>query len=416
MDGSAAVDSASSSAPPRLAPSADSHPPALGPHDAAAADDDDRELPVVLQDLVPLSYLIDRVVSSAYSDLATLIETLPGTHDDHQTKKRRVVDHVLNTRRQLVKLLVLTRWSAEAHRVHKAINIVAFLAIQNLAVDHAVDRLNETHQMLARARVRNYDLDSAIATLSLSSSSSSSSAQPTSFPSLPASLTDPFQLEAAAPLSDAEALETLSELNRVLLARLVLRLEPLPPRLADPSTWSIHDGRVTFTQPGLWEADMTYGGGNTEEEQGEEGREWYLLAVRFLFKVKDARGGQACSLPSLRHSSTKNHTPLLVLMRSTLFRVQPGPPSRSARLKITSSTCATANSSGVLTSRLPSLLGPSPILRVPMAVPPPIPSPTEKAATRPRNWPCCPIRRRRHLRRERFRSCTRTETLLRERP
>jgi hypothetical protein len=33
------------------------------------------ELPVVLQDLVPLSYLIDRVVSSAYSDLATLVET-----------------------------------------------------------------------------------------------------------------------------------------------------------------------------------------------------------------------------------------------------------------------------------------------------------------------------------------------------
>jgi hypothetical protein len=45
-------------------------------------------LPVVLQDLVPLSYLIDRVVSSAYSDLATLVETLPGVGEPLSTSAR----------------------------------------------------------------------------------------------------------------------------------------------------------------------------------------------------------------------------------------------------------------------------------------------------------------------------------------
>ncbi|GAA5987817.1 hypothetical protein JCM10908_007227 [Rhodotorula pacifica] len=248
---------------------------------------DERELPVVLQDLVPLSYLIDRVVSSAYSDLATLVETLPSSDGrggaaatDDQARKRKIVDHVLNTRRQLVKLLVLARWSQEAGRLHKAINIVGFLAIQNHQIDQAIETMRETHDMLARARVRNYDLETAINVLSSSSSSSA----------LPSSLTDPFASDLAQPLSDTQVLETLSDLNRVLLARLVLRLESLPPALADPSRWRIHDGRVTFRVEGMWEADLTYGGGNEPDEEGQEGREWYLLAVKFLFRVKDARG------------------------------------------------------------------------------------------------------------------------------
>lgn len=251
---------------------------------------DERELPVVLQDLVPLSYLIDRVVSSAYSDLATLVETLPGSHShastsaagtDDQARKRKIVDHVLNSRRQLVKLLVLARWSKEAHRLHKAINIVGFLAIQNHQIDRAIEALTETHGMLARARVRNYDLASALSVLSTGSAAS-----------LPASLTDPFAADLAHPLTDTQVLDTLAELDRVLLARLVLRIEPLPPALTDPAAWRIHDGRVTFRVDGMWEADLTFGGDNeSEESTGQQGGEWYLLAIRFLFRVKDARGG-----------------------------------------------------------------------------------------------------------------------------
>lgn len=62
--------------PPPPAPALKAAP---GKHrDAAPPDDDpslDAELPVVLQDLVPLSYLIDRVVADAYADLANLVET-----------------------------------------------------------------------------------------------------------------------------------------------------------------------------------------------------------------------------------------------------------------------------------------------------------------------------------------------------
>lgn len=56
------------------------------------------------------------------------------------------------------------------------------------------------------------------------------------------------------------------------------------------------DGRVTFSIPGLWEASFVYSGsreggdGEDEDAEEEEGAEWYLLSVKFLFRVKDSRG------------------------------------------------------------------------------------------------------------------------------
>ncbi|GAA5967156.1 hypothetical protein JCM8115_000944 [Rhodotorula mucilaginosa] len=325
---------------------------------------DERELPVVLQDLVPLSYLIDRVVSSAYSDLATLVETLPGSHShasapssaagtDDQARKRKIVDHVLNSRRQLVKLLVLARWSKEAHRLHKAINIVGFLAIQNHQIDRAIEALTETHGMLARARVRNYDLASALNVLSTGSAAS-----------LPASLTDPFAAELAHPLTDTQVLDTLAELDRVLLARLVLRIEPLPPALSDPAAWRIHDGRVTFRVDGMWEADLTFGGDNeSEESTGQQGGEWYLLAIRFLFRVKDARGAWS----STPLGPIKDH--LLQLCNQELLRRPYFPPPLPPRPTFAfdpNSSSATTGGAGRETSTTAA----APLLPDPQAPPP----------------------------------------------
>ncbi|TNY21035.1 mediator of RNA polymerase II transcription subunit 14 [Rhodotorula diobovata] len=239
----------------------------------------DAELPTVLHDLVPLSYLVDRVVSSAYSDLATLVETLPSHPDQH--RKRALVDYVLHTRRQLVKLLVLTRWSTEAAPIHKAMNLVGFLSRQNHAVDSSVAALADTATMLAAARVRNYDLATALDVLTLGT-----------YPSLPASLSDRFHAGAAAPLSDDQVLDTLRDVDDVLRWRLVMRREHVP----EPMTrvpWRIGDGRVVFTVPGMWEATLTYGGGPEEDDEGQEQAEWFLLGVTFLFRVADARGSWA---------------------------------------------------------------------------------------------------------------------------
>lgn len=286
----------------------------------------DAELPTVLHDLVPLSYLVDRVVSSAYSDLATLVETLPSHPDQH--RKRALVDYVLHTRRQLVKLLVLTRWSTEAAPIHKAMNLVGFLSRQNHAVDSSVAALADTATMLAAARVRNYDLATALDVLTLGT-----------YPSLPASLSDRFHAGAAAPLSDDQVLDTLRDVDDVLRWRLVMRREHVP----EPMTrvpWRIGDGRVVFTVPGMWEATLTYGGGPEEDDEGQEQAEWFLLGVTFLFRVADARGCESLAPPP---PPPPPHRACRTGQRGS-HAEQHGPRPRRVRSRSTSSTCATGNS------------------------------------------------------------------------
>lgn len=117
-------------------------------------------------------------------------------------------------------------------------------------------------------RVRNYDLPTAITVLS----TGTYQALP---PEIYATFADPPKL------SDKVVLDTLEEMNRVLRFRLALR-ERMPTRMKG---YTIQDGRVKFVSEGVWEAEMTYGG----EEQG--GGQWYALSVKFLFRVRDARGG-----------------------------------------------------------------------------------------------------------------------------
>ncbi|GAA5844535.1 hypothetical protein JCM9279_006338 [Rhodotorula babjevae] len=255
-------------------------PPGDPPVPASSPDLLEQELPTVLQDLVPLGYLVDRVVAQAYSDLATLVETLP-SHSD-QLRKRALVDYVLHTRRQLVKLLVLTRWSTEAKPIHKAMNLVGFLSRQNHAVDSAVSALDHAATQLAGARLRNYDLDSALSVLTSGT-----------YPALPLALSQPFT--ASGPLTDADVVATLHDVDAVLRWRLVMRLDHVPLAMRRVP-WRVADGRVVFTIPGLWEAAFTYGGAADDPDEDEpdarahEGAEWFLLRVKFLFRVRDARG------------------------------------------------------------------------------------------------------------------------------
>lgn len=48
------------------------------------------------------------------------------------------------------------------------------------------------------------------------------------------------------------------------------------------------DGRATFRVEGMWEASLTYGGDNDDADA-----QWYLLSLKFLFRVRDALGGEA---------------------------------------------------------------------------------------------------------------------------
>ncbi|KAK4703340.1 mediator of RNA polymerase II transcription subunit 14, partial [Phenoliferia sp. Uapishka_3] len=227
----------------------------------------DAELPVILNDLVPLSFIVERVIGQVFAELANLAEILPGTPEP--VRKRKIVDYVLQTRRQILKLLVLVRWSSEADNVAKCMNIIGFLGRQNLEFDRAVNSLTEVKTMLAGARIRNYDLPTAITVLTTGT-----------YTGLPSIFSESFAQPLTLP--DEVVLRTLEELDDVLRWRLNC-VEVVPRKMR---SYRIGDGRVTFRVEGMWEASLTYGG-----ESEDEAAEWYLLSVKFLFNVKDVRGG-----------------------------------------------------------------------------------------------------------------------------
>ncbi|KAK4054165.1 mediator complex subunit [Microbotryomycetes sp. JL201] len=226
----------------------------------------ERELPRAAAELVPLSFVVERIAAHAFAELANLTETLP--HQDDATKKRAIVDYVLQTRRQVLKLLVLVRWSSQAQSVAKSMDIVGFLARQNFEFDNAVTSLTEIKSMLAGARVRNYDIPTALSVLTTGT-----------YTRLPSAIKEGFL--APEKLNDQDVLDTLAQVDDVLRWRLAC-VESLPIQMR---RYRIHDGRATFRVNNLWEADFTYGG-----DSGSETGQWYLLSLKFLFRVSDARG------------------------------------------------------------------------------------------------------------------------------
>ncbi|SGY13429.1 BQ5605_C010g05859 [Microbotryum silenes-dioicae] len=264
-------------------------------HEPRSLDD---ELPTVTHDLIPLSHIVQRLVAQVHADLLNLTETLPSSSDP--ARKRAIVDYVLQTRRQLLKLLVLVRWSSQADALHKCMNIIGFLARQNFEFDQSVQRLHEVKDVLAGARVRNYDLTSALTVLSTGH-----------YPFLPSVIPEFFT--QPLPLSDSTVLETLAEVDQILAYRLAC-LENLPRAMR---TYWIKDGRVAFRVERMWEATFTYGG-----ERGKE--EWYLLGIKYGFNVQDARGVWS-SEPSGPIKET-----ILQLCNQELARHPPTDPSSSS--------------------------------------------------------------------------------------
>lgn len=157
--------------------------------------------------------------------------------------------------------------------------------------------------MLAGARVRNSDLPTSLSVLRTGN-----------YSRLPSIIVEGFSQPER--LSDEVVLKTLEELDGVLRWRLGCR-EQLPRGM---SRYWIADGRAYFTVEGMWEASFTFGGGEDDEDDSpskpeaaqastEEGAsppppvppeepnlaQWFLLSLKFLFRVRDARGGESRS-------------------------------------------------------------------------------------------------------------------------
>lgn len=80
----------------------------------------ERELPdTASDDLVPLNILVDQVIRDIYQRLGELGEILPSLHES--ARAPQILQFALYSRRQVVKLLALVRWSKESEVVAKCL-------------------------------------------------------------------------------------------------------------------------------------------------------------------------------------------------------------------------------------------------------------------------------------------------------
>lgn len=209
--------------------------------------------------LVPLNAVAGRVVHYAWQLFANQIEI--NSSLSPLQRRKRIYDDVHEARKQLIKLLVLTKWSQVAPELQVARSLIAFINDHFAQTDAAVASISETRGILSNARLRNYDLATAIEVLS--------SGGPQR---VPRHLQD--MIRSNRPYTDTEALDLVDELSETIRLKLASDEVMALPMM----TYTIADGRACFSAKHLFEADLTLSGASPQDR-------WWLLRVRFNFNI-----------------------------------------------------------------------------------------------------------------------------------
>ncbi|KAJ7928568.1 mediator complex subunit MED14-domain-containing protein [Mycena leptocephala] len=227
--------------------------------DRTTLEDLEQELPVVYDGQVPLGDVLSRVAQSIYAELSELAETMPNMSDS--ARKRTLADWVVKTKKQVVKLYAVVKWSRDADTVQKCMNITAFLMNQNQQFEETMRGLTYAKESLDPARLRNHDLLTSLDVLTTGS-----------YHGLPTGIKK--MIIPSTPLTDAEVIKTLTDMEDVIRYRLRMH-EIIPVEMAQHR---IADGRVYFTVPNLFETSLCLRGGLKEDG-------WFFVHVEFLITV-----------------------------------------------------------------------------------------------------------------------------------
>uniref|UniRef100_A0A8H8CQ10 Mediator of RNA polymerase II transcription subunit 14 n=1 Tax=Psilocybe cubensis TaxID=181762 RepID=A0A8H8CQ10_PSICU len=271
----------------------------------------EKELPVVYDGQISLGDLISRVVQSIYAELSEFAETMPNM--SKEARKRKLADWVVHTKKQVVKLYAVAKWSRDADAVQKCMNITAFLMTQNQQFDDAIRGLNYGKESLDPARLRNHDLLTSLDVLTKGSY--------LRLPTCIKKLAIP-----PTPLTDAEIHKTLLDMEATIRYRLRMT-EIIPVEMSD---YRIAGGRVHFTVPKLFSTSLCLQG--AEKTSG-----WFCTQVEFLINV----GGDLTGLQVIfrrtpgRHKIPPLGGTLTISIIETHAPPQTGPgPARTSRQRV----------------------------------------------------------------------------------
>lgn len=181
-------------------------------------------IPHITANFIPFKDVITSLVSYANAEFRNILETLPATASDI-SKKRRLLDYVVNMKIQFTKLYVLAKWVKVSKDISTTIDVVAWLHGQRLCFDNVIESLRFIEKTLGGAKLRNPDLETALEVFTAGRPSLLSRGYIT-----------------VPKLSPSTILQTLYDLNILLSIRLALT-EKLPPEF---SHYDIANGKVTF--------------------------------------------------------------------------------------------------------------------------------------------------------------------------
>ncbi|KAI1318365.1 mediator complex subunit [Mortierella claussenii] len=216
-------------------------------------------LPQNMAGMVPLSAIVHRMTNEAFSDLSNLSDILPSMNDTQ--RKLHILDYALSKREQFIKLLVLTKWAKSANKFQQCQNIVGFLRHENELFTRAVSGLFETYRMFGRARVRNFDIPTAIDVLTTGT-----------YQRMPSRIKQVYVADEVP--SRIEMAATLEKLDDVIRMRLLCD-ELVPP----PMKYTIGKGKVRFLVANEFEVTLTISGPGSPRDVP-----WRIVSLKILVK------------------------------------------------------------------------------------------------------------------------------------
>ncbi|KAG0985182.1 hypothetical protein G6F29_004223 [Rhizopus arrhizus] len=236
-------------------------------------------LPVEMASMVSLKSLIGKLVHKSYSDLMTLTDTLPSMSDVE--KKRQILNYTTFVRKQFLKLLALVKWADCADDIQTCQNIMAYLANQNKTFQDTVDYLHKIHVELPAARVRNFDIPTAVDILTTGT-----------YQRMPTKLKD---MIPPTPLADEEVLDVFQKMNDTIRVRMLTE-EVLPSPM---QKYRIENGRIYFSIDNEFEIALTLMGQS-------HNRRWWIVSLDILVQASTC-GGAATDIDISLNDAQKQH-------------------------------------------------------------------------------------------------------------
>ncbi|KAJ2007032.1 mediator complex subunit [Coemansia thaxteri] len=226
-----------------------------GGSDAGAGSDAGSELAQITVQMIPLREIVDRLVTFAYTELVTLVDTLPSRGEaERRGEIVKYADHVTEL---LTQLLVLVRWAKNARAIQKCQNVIAYLDRQNRFFEYSVDSIYAAFLALGGVRVGCSDVGTAVDVLTTGT-----------YRRLPAAV---GRAVGPAALRAREARHTLRAVDDIIRERM-LRGEAVPAAMR---RFAIARGRIVFTVPREFEATLTL-------LQRGRAVPWHVVSVRVL--------------------------------------------------------------------------------------------------------------------------------------